>query len=134
MKKRKASSATVQSNPQLIPVAVLFMAPPRSVPGEPARIRIVEQGPARVALEVIREAEGSQFLQTIRLAAGGAGDRVEVDCEIDWRTPGTLLKAAFPLTVRGGFGVPVVARGKPTLDGFRLSLDWLFYFSFGTAI
>ncbi len=73
-------------------------ASPWAVVGGPARLRVVESGPARVALEVARETEGSSFVQTIRLAAGNAGDRVEVETEIDWRTKRTLLKAAFPLT------------------------------------
>lgn len=74
-----------------------LMAPPRAVAGGPARVRVVEAGPARAALEVVQQAEGSTFTQTISLAAGKAGDRVEIDLAIDWRTPGTLLKAAFPL-------------------------------------
>src|SRR5213078_2322957 len=35
---------------------------------------------------------------TVRLAAGGAGNRVEIDNTIDWKTPATALKATFPLT------------------------------------
>ncbi len=73
-------------------------ASPSAVVGGPARIRVVESGPARAALEVVRETEGSSFVQTIRLAAGSAGDRVEVENEIDWRGARTLLKVAFPLT------------------------------------
>ena len=72
--------------------------PPRAYVGGPATVRIVERGPARVALEVSRTAEGSTFVQTIRLAAGGAGDRVEIANVIDWRTKAANLKAAFPLT------------------------------------
>jgi alpha-mannosidase len=73
--------------------------PPRAhVTGTPA-VKVVEDGPARVALEVTRKMEDSTFVQTIRLAAGGAGDRVEVACRIDWRGKETALKAAFPLTV-----------------------------------
>jgi len=73
--------------------------PPRGyVDGKP-RIEIVENGPARVALRVAREAEGSTFEQTIRLAAGDAGSRVEIANNIDWRGKGCSLKAAFPLTV-----------------------------------
>jgi alpha-mannosidase len=74
-------------------------APPRAVVGGPARVTVVEEGPARVAVEVVREAAGSTFRQRISLAAGGAGDRIEIASEVDWRTPGTLLKAAFPLAV-----------------------------------
>ncbi len=43
---------------------------PRAFVGGPAKIRVVENGPARVAVEVSREAEGSTFIQTVRLAAG----------------------------------------------------------------
>ena len=74
-------------------------APPRAVVGGPARVAVLENGPARVMVEVTREAGGSTFRQRISLAAGGAGDRVDIENEIDWRTPGTLLKAAFPLAV-----------------------------------
>ncbi len=52
-------------------------AAPRSYVGGPAQIRIKENGPVRVALEVSRETEGSKFLQTISLSAGDAGNRVE---------------------------------------------------------
>jgi alpha-mannosidase len=72
-------------------------APPREVVHGPATVRIVEDGQARVALEVVRHADGSTFTQRISLAAGAAGDRVELLDDIDWRTKGTLLKAAFPL-------------------------------------
>jgi alpha-mannosidase len=68
--------------------------PPRAEVKSPV-IRIVETGPARVALEVTRRAEGSTFVQRISLADGG--DRLDFDTRVDWRTPGTLLKASFPL-------------------------------------
>ncbi len=72
--------------------------PPRTLVGGPAAIRILEDGPARVALEVVRTAENSTFVQDIRLAAGGAGDRVEVLNRIEWRALQGSLRAAFPLT------------------------------------
>src|SRR5690606_9914031 len=65
----------------------------------PATIRIVESGPVRVTLEVVREARNSQFIQRIRLARGDAGRRVEFDCTIDWQSAECALRAAFPLTV-----------------------------------
>ena len=71
--------------------------PPRGYVQGPARMRIVEDGPARVALEVERETEGSRFVQTIRLAAGDAGHRVEFANVVDWRIGETALKAVFPL-------------------------------------
>jgi alpha-mannosidase len=71
--------------------------PPRSYVQGPAKIRITEDGPVRVALEVDRESEGSHFVQAIRLSAGDAGNRVEFGNLIDWKTHETALKAAFPL-------------------------------------
>jgi alpha-mannosidase len=72
--------------------------PPRSYVTGPAQIRIVERGPVPVAVEVTREAEGSKFVQTIRLAAGDAGNRVEFANVIDWKTSESALKATFPLS------------------------------------
>jgi len=68
---------------------------------------------------VSRPWEGSWITQRIRLAAGGAGDRVEVDTRIDWNTPATLLKAEFPLGARNpkatyDLGVGTIQRGNDT--------------------
>jgi alpha-mannosidase len=73
-------------------------ASPRAYVSGPARVRISENGPARVALEVTRDTEGSHFVQTVRLAAGSAGDRVEFTEAIDWSDKAANLKAVFPLT------------------------------------
>jgi len=72
--------------------------PPRGYVSGPAKIRVVERGPVRVAVEVERESEGSKFVQTIRLSAGGAGARVEFANVIDWKSEAAALKATFPLT------------------------------------
>ncbi len=63
-----------------------------------ASVKVVENGPVRATIEVTRSAQGSKFVQRISLAAGGAGDRVNVWNVIDWGTKETALKAAFPLT------------------------------------
>ena len=73
-------------------------AKPREYVGGPAKIRVVENGPVRVAIEVSRETAGSHFVQTIRLAAGDPGKRVEFGNVIDWDTRESNLKATFPLT------------------------------------
>ena len=73
-------------------------AAPRDYVHGPANIRIEENGPARVAIEVSRETAGSHFVQTIRLAAGNAGKRIEIANAIDWNTKESNLKATFPLT------------------------------------
>ena len=72
-------------------------AAPKAYVGGPAKIRVVENGPARVAVEVSRETLGSAFVQTIRLSAGDAGKRVEFANAIDWNTKESNLKASFPL-------------------------------------
>jgi alpha-mannosidase len=72
-------------------------AAPRAYVSGPAAIRISENGPARVSLEVTRQTEGSKFVQTVSLSAGDAGNRVEFGNAIDWRTLSANLKAAFPL-------------------------------------
>jgi alpha-mannosidase len=72
-------------------------AAPKAYVGGPAKIRVVENGPARVAVEVSRETAGSKFVQTIRLSAGDAGKRVEFGNTIDWNIKESNLKASFPL-------------------------------------
>jgi len=96
-----------------------LMAPPRALVGGPARVRVAESGPARVTLEVTRQAEGSTFVQRVSLAAGEAGDLLTIAADIDWRTPGGLLKASFPVTSAGAeatydLGVGVIRRGVNT--------------------
>ena len=63
--------------------------------GKPT-VKLIEEGPVRVAIEVTREGRGSKFRQIIRLSAGDAGDRVEFETHIDWQTRVTALKACFP--------------------------------------
>jgi alpha-mannosidase len=72
--------------------------PPRAYIGGPAHVHVVEQGPARVAVEISREGEDSKFVQTIRLSNGDAGNRVEVVNAIDWAAKEANLKQTFPLS------------------------------------
>ncbi|HEV8366864.1 MAG TPA: glycoside hydrolase family 38 C-terminal domain-containing protein [Pyrinomonadaceae bacterium] len=88
--------------------------PPRAYVAGP-QVRIVENGPVRVALEVTRSAEGSTFVQRITLTEGG--DRLEFDTRVDWKTPGTLLKASFPMTASNpkatfDLGLGTIERGN----------------------
>lgn len=73
---------------------------PRAFVSGPAKIRIVESGPVRVELEVMRETEDSRFSQKISLAAGDAGNRVEFGNVVDWKVKQTNLKATFNLTAQ----------------------------------
>jgi alpha-mannosidase len=104
--------------------------PPRAYVQGPAKIRIVEDGPVRVALEVAREGEGSRFVQTIRLAAGDAGGRVELSNAIDWKTGEASLKASFPLTAGNpeatyNWGIGTIRRGNNDPKKFEVpSHQW----------
>lgn len=73
-------------------------ASPKAYVSGPAKIRVVENGPVRVAIEVSRETADSKFVQTIRLSAGDGGKRLEFANAIDWNTKESNLKATFPLT------------------------------------
>jgi len=71
---------------------------PKAYVSGPTQIKVVENGPARVAVQVERETEGSRFVQTVLLSAGDAGNRVEFANQIDWKTKGVNLKATFPFS------------------------------------
>jgi alpha-mannosidase len=73
-------------------------AKPRAYVAGPVKVRVIENGPVRVAIEVSRQAEGSTFVQTISLSAGDAGNRVEIHNAIDWRGLTSNLKLALPFT------------------------------------
>jgi alpha-mannosidase len=73
-------------------------APPKAYVSGPAKVRVLENGPVRVSLDVSRQTAGSTFVQTIRLSAGDAGKRIEFGNVVDWNTRESNLKASFPLT------------------------------------
>ncbi|HEY6448501.1 MAG TPA: glycoside hydrolase family 38 C-terminal domain-containing protein [Acidobacteriaceae bacterium] len=106
-------------------------APPRAYVSGPATVRIVENGPAQVALEVTRQTDGSKFVQTIRLAAGDAGKRVEIANAIDWNTRESNLKAVFPLTAHNqeatyNLGIGTIQRPNAQPKKFEfLSHQWI---------
>jgi alpha-mannosidase len=57
---------------------------PRAFVSGNAKATVVEDGPARVSVAVVRDTEDSKFVQTISLSAGDAGNRVEFSNVIDW--------------------------------------------------
>jgi alpha-mannosidase len=61
-------------------------------------IRIVEEGPVRVALQITRTFGSSRVSQTMSLTAGSPF--LEFDTEVDWQEANRFLKVAFPVTVR----------------------------------
>ncbi|MGA2270810.1 MAG: glycoside hydrolase family 38 C-terminal domain-containing protein [Bryobacteraceae bacterium] len=104
---------------------------PRAYVGGPAQVRIVESGPARVAVEVSRETEGSRFVETIRLSAGDAGNRLEVGNVIDWNTKESHLKAVFPLAATNAvatynWDIGAIQRGTDNPKKFEVpSHQWV---------
>ena len=105
-------------------------AQPTRVAATPPAVRIVENGPVRVAIEVTREAEGSRFVQTIRLAAGDAGNRVEFGNAIDWQTKEANLKVVFPLSANNtvatyNWDIGTIQRGTENPKKFEVpSHQW----------
>jgi alpha-mannosidase len=93
-----------------------IIAPPVAIVGGKPEIKIIENGPVRVALQITRKTDKSKFVTVVRLAAGDAGNRVEFDNDIDWYERETLLKAAFNLTtpndsVTYDIGLGTIKRG-----------------------
>ncbi len=91
--------------------------PPIDVVRGPAKFRIVESGPFRVALEVERAARNSIIKQQIRLAIGDTGRYVEFKTEIDWQSTECALKASFPLVASNpkatyNWGLGTIERGN----------------------
>ena len=60
-------------------------------------IRVVEAGPVRGAVEIVRRFGGSEIRQVVRLGANNA--RLEFVTEVDWHEDCKLLKVAFPVDV-----------------------------------
>lgn len=91
----------------------------------PAAVSVCEQGPVRVAVEILRRARGSRYRQVLSLAAGAAGDRVEVFNEVRWRTRGRLLKVRIRTATpspRAVFdlGLGVIERGISRRESYEV--------------
>jgi alpha-mannosidase len=93
----------------------LMTAPYAEVPlgGVPTSVEI---GEAAARLTFHHEVAGSVIDETLTLGTVAAPDRLDWDLAIDWRTPGTLLKAAFFPAARDtqatyDLGLGVVKRG-----------------------
>ncbi|NAZ86394.1 alpha-mannosidase [Kineococcus indalonis] len=60
-------------------------------------VELVDAGPQRAAVRVVRAFGGSRVEQVVELAAGSAA--VELTLDVDWHERQKLLKLAFPLDV-----------------------------------
>ncbi|HYN06125.1 MAG TPA: glycoside hydrolase family 38 C-terminal domain-containing protein [Vicinamibacterales bacterium] len=90
-------------------------------------VRVAEQGPVRASLEITRRAAGSTIVQRITLTEGG--DRIDVENLIDWKSPNTLLKAAFPLAASNpkatyDLGLGTIRRGNNHPDAYEVPAQW----------
>ncbi|MCB1270754.1 MAG: hypothetical protein KDB31_04980, partial [Microthrixaceae bacterium] len=97
--------------------AKTLSARPRSRFEGRASIRVVEPGPLRATLEIVRRTRGAVLRHTVSVQAGSGVVRNRLDA--NWRRRASLLKATFPLTPEperaifdGGIGV--VERGPNT--------------------
>lgn len=77
--------------------------PPVDFMNKEVTVKVIEQGPVRIALEVTKKGQNSEITQIISLAAGEAGKVIEVNNKIDWQSKEVSLKAAFPTTVSNEF-------------------------------
>jgi alpha-mannosidase len=59
--------------------------------------RIVEQGPLRAAIEIVRRTGRSTIRQRISLAHNSR--RIDFETEVDWHERQSLLRALFPLNI-----------------------------------
>lgn len=77
--------------------------PPIGQMNKDVSVKIIENGPVRVAIQIMKKGQNSEIVQVISLSAGEAGKIVEVKNKIDWQSKAVSLKAAFPLTVVNEF-------------------------------
>jgi alpha-mannosidase len=78
-------------------------------------VHLVEQGPLRAAIRIVRTWQNSRVVQEIRLYAGL--DRVDIVNDVDWHETHVLLKAAFPLAAKSGvatYEIPYGSIERPT--------------------
>lgn len=83
-------------------------------------VKVVEDGPVRATIRVVRQWQQSKFVQDISLYA--SLDRVDVHNEFDWHESHILLKAAFPLSASGPeatYEIPYGTIARPTTRNNR---------------
>ncbi len=61
-------------------------------------VELVESGPLRAVVRVVRAFGKSRITQELRLSTGSR--RLDVVCDVDWQESEKVLKAAFPLDVQ----------------------------------
>ncbi|MEE1809235.1 alpha-mannosidase [Streptomyces sp. BE133] len=80
-------------------------------------VELVEEGPLRAAVRVMRSFGASRVVQEIRLTAGSR--RIDIDTEVEWRESEKVLKVSFPLDVHAERSTAEIQFGhihRPTHD------------------
>jgi alpha-mannosidase len=78
-------------------------------------VELIERGPVRATIRIVRTWQKSKFVQDVSLYAGM--DRVDVFNTIDWHETHVLLKAAFPLAAssrHATYEIPYGSIERPT--------------------
>jgi alpha-mannosidase len=70
---------------------------------------VVERGPHRAAIRLVRRFRDSEIVQTVRLWANSA--RLEFATDVDWHERRLLVKARFPLAIRSDHATFECAHG-----------------------
>ena len=86
-------------------------------------VEVIETGPLRATIRVVRRWQASKFVQDISIYAGL--NRVDVGNEIDWHETHVLLKAAFPLAASSGeatYEIPYGSIERPTTRNNRFEM------------
>ncbi|MCP4642767.1 MAG: alpha-mannosidase [bacterium] len=84
-------------------------------PGAPESIEVIESGPVRAVVRIIRTTDLSTITQDVTLYAGSP--RLDFVTHVDWHDRRTLMKAAFPVDVRSDhatFEIQFGALNRPT--------------------
>ncbi|MFG2627458.1 alpha-mannosidase [Streptomyces sp. NPDC048473] len=80
-------------------------------------VELIEEGPLRAAVRVMRSFGASRIVQEIRLAAGSR--QIDIDTEVDWQESEKVLKVSFPLDVHAERSTAEIQFGhihRPTHD------------------
>jgi len=70
-------------------------------PDVPETVQVIEQGPVRAIVRIVRRTNQSTITQDVTMYAHAP--RVDFVTEVDWQERRTLLKAAFPVEVRSNY-------------------------------
>jgi alpha-mannosidase len=86
-------------------------------------IRVVEEGPLRVAVEIEHSLLNSKILQRISLPHNS--QRLDFDTRVDWRERNILLKAAFPVEILSPYATHEIQWGSIRRPTHRnTTWDW----------